>query len=424
MKEKIAFTVTRYGKDINGGAELHCRMLAERLTDTFDVEVLTTCIKNYVTGAQGYKEGVEIINGVTVRRFRTEPGKLGTEKEWLAKVRLQRRIRRLLYWCGCLKYVAKAFPVWKWRLGADIHAFKSSIFYSPEMHEWLKTRKHEYKAIISMTATYAPFFAAADAAGEKMIGIPTLHPERAAFRPALTLSFTKAAFIGYNTGEEQKLAENIFGKNNIRGSIISTGIDSIQEADWHTVKEKFSLPEKYVVFIGRIEKGKTGKLVNYYTKYCKKYPDAPKLVMVGGIICDIGKHENTFYTGFVSDEEKRSILRHALMLINPSKYESLSLVVLEALRDKVPVLVNGKCNVLKEHGIRSKNAILTYSSYREFRDNFKKISEDADTREYMKHAGESYFLENYSWDTIMPRLRKAIESISGISENDLYEKEQ
>ena len=52
-KEKIAFIVVRYGKDINGGAEYHCRMLAERLVNDYDVEVLTTCVKNYVTGDTG-----------------------------------------------------------------------------------------------------------------------------------------------------------------------------------------------------------------------------------------------------------------------------------------------------------------------------------------------------------------------------------
>lgn len=53
-KEKIAFIVVRYGKDINGGAEYHCRMLAERLVNDYDVEVLTTCVKNYVTGDNEY----------------------------------------------------------------------------------------------------------------------------------------------------------------------------------------------------------------------------------------------------------------------------------------------------------------------------------------------------------------------------------
>ena len=46
-KENIAFVVVRYGLNINGGAEYHCRMLAERLTNDYNVEVLTTCVDNY-----------------------------------------------------------------------------------------------------------------------------------------------------------------------------------------------------------------------------------------------------------------------------------------------------------------------------------------------------------------------------------------
>ena len=41
-KEKVAFVVVRYGKNINGGAEYHCQMLAERLVSDYEVEVLTT----------------------------------------------------------------------------------------------------------------------------------------------------------------------------------------------------------------------------------------------------------------------------------------------------------------------------------------------------------------------------------------------
>lgn len=39
---KIAIVVQRYGADINGGAELHARYVAERLARYADVRVLTT----------------------------------------------------------------------------------------------------------------------------------------------------------------------------------------------------------------------------------------------------------------------------------------------------------------------------------------------------------------------------------------------
>ena len=42
MKKKVAFVIIRYGAEVNGGAEAHCRMLAERLVPYYDVEVLTT----------------------------------------------------------------------------------------------------------------------------------------------------------------------------------------------------------------------------------------------------------------------------------------------------------------------------------------------------------------------------------------------
>ena len=46
---KLAVVVQRYGADINGGAELHARYIAERLARHAEVEVLTTCARDYVT---------------------------------------------------------------------------------------------------------------------------------------------------------------------------------------------------------------------------------------------------------------------------------------------------------------------------------------------------------------------------------------
>src|SRR5688500_7379003 len=66
---KLAVVVQRYGAEINGGAELHARYIAERLSRHADVRVLTTCARDYMTWRNELAAGEEQINGVTVERF-------------------------------------------------------------------------------------------------------------------------------------------------------------------------------------------------------------------------------------------------------------------------------------------------------------------------------------------------------------------
>ncbi len=54
---KLAVVVQRYGADINGGAELHARYIAELLARRHTVEVLTTCAHDYVTWRDEYPAG-------------------------------------------------------------------------------------------------------------------------------------------------------------------------------------------------------------------------------------------------------------------------------------------------------------------------------------------------------------------------------
>src|SRR5688572_33125163 len=67
---KLAVVVQRYGADINGGAELHARYVAERLAAHAEVRVLTTCAHDYVTWRNELPPGEEHVNGIPVERFR------------------------------------------------------------------------------------------------------------------------------------------------------------------------------------------------------------------------------------------------------------------------------------------------------------------------------------------------------------------
>jgi len=70
MTMRLGFVVQRYGLDIAGGAEYHCRLVAERLRRHAEVSVITTCARDYITWADHYPEGEETLNGVRVHRFK------------------------------------------------------------------------------------------------------------------------------------------------------------------------------------------------------------------------------------------------------------------------------------------------------------------------------------------------------------------
>ena len=69
VRMKLAIVVQRYGTEIGGGAELHARYIAERLSSHFEVRMLTTCARDYLTWRNGFSPGDEEINGVRVERF-------------------------------------------------------------------------------------------------------------------------------------------------------------------------------------------------------------------------------------------------------------------------------------------------------------------------------------------------------------------
>ena len=131
---------------------------------------------------------------------------------------------------------------------------------------------------------------------------------------------------------------------------------------------------------------------------------------MGKPVCEIPKHKDIISLGFVSEEDKFSGISGAKCLVLPSRFESLSISVLEAMTLSVPVIVNGGCEVLKGHCVKS-NGGLYYTGYFEFEGILDYVfSHD---REYaiMRGNAEAYVENNYRWEVIMRNFSEMINNI-------------
>jgi glycosyltransferase involved in cell wall biosynthesis len=101
--------------------------------------------------------------------------------------------------------------------------------------------------------------------------------------------------------------------------------------------------------------------------------------------------------GFVDEQTKWDALAACDLLVMPSPYESLSMVLLEAWAVGKPVLVNGKCDVLVGQCRRSHGG-LWYTTEDEFQVAIEKM--DKQIRNQLGLQGKYFVEKNYVWSKI------------------------
>ena len=375
---KIAFVVQRYGLEINGGAELHCRWIAEHMKKFCDVEVLTTRAFDYITWQNHYPEGKEEINGVPVRRFPVirprDPERFG---------RIQNHILDNEHeFADELKWLEEEGPL------------------SPALIDYIKDHAEDFDLFIFFSYRYYHSYWGINALPHKSILVPTAERDAVIHLSLFKDLFNKPQALIYNSVEEKNMINTLSQNQDILGDVVGVGTVVPGQFSPDIFRRKHGIDGDFVVYIGRIDENKgCAQLFDYFQRFKREEASNIKLVLIGDNKLIIPSHPDIIHLGFLSEEDKFSGLKGSLLLMMPSFYESLSMVTLEAWALGKPVLANAQCDVLKGQCQRS-NAGLYYADYFEFKEAFRLLLDSERLREEMGKNGEKYFKDHYTWDVI------------------------
>lgn len=389
---KLAVVVQRYGADLNGGAELHARYVAEHLAPHADVEVLTTSTTDYITWKNDLTPGVEQVNGIQVCRFpvsrERDPDDFGRRSEHVFGE--------------------------EHSIGSELAWLRSEGPTSPALVKHLRRHGHEYDFCVFFSYRYYHAYHGARVTPDQAVLVPTAERD-----PALGLEIFGPAFRGvralmYNSHEERALIQGVSGNERVPGVVVGIGSEVPSDPQPDRFRQRTGLQGPTLIYVGRIDENKGCKeLFDFFQRYARLDP-ALTLVLIGNPIMAIPEHPRIRHLGFVSDEEKFDAMAAAELLVIPSYYESLSMVTLEAWALGRPVLANGKCDVLCGQCVRS-NAGLYYKNYEEFAESLHTILTQRRLREALGANGRIYFDRHYTWPTIE---RKYLDMFDRLQQED------
>lgn len=418
---KLAFVIQRYGAEVLGGSEQLCRLVAERLAPLHEVEVLTTCARDYVTWKNEYPEGSDRVKGVTIRRFASERTRdiesFNTYSDWIFNNPHTR--------------------------ADEMEWLKQQGPWCPALVDHLRRNHEQYDVVIFFTYLYATTVEGLNVCPGRSIVVPTAHDEPAIYLEIFKDVFTKPAALCYLTDSERRFVTRQFPDRPLLEELIGVGIDMPQQQPYPRMPERPEedvatttdtatepdVPEDdeaypshllargsvfcrrhrlhgpFALYGGRIDPGKgCEELLDYFSGYVKEGGDAT-LALMGAKLMSLPEDPSVRFAGMLSEIERVQALEAATVVVCPSPYESLSLLALEALAVGSPILVNARSEVLVEHCVRS-NGGLWYADKDEFIECMRLLFADARLRATLGRNGRDYVREHYRWDIVLGKYER------------------
>jgi glycosyltransferase involved in cell wall biosynthesis len=381
---KIACVVHRFGAAIAGGSEGHCRAVARRLAATHDVTVLTTCAADHVTWRNELPAGESLDDGVRVRRFP------------VARERALDRYGEITERVFDASAGEELEEAWFRENGPDV----------PQLLDYLRQHGADFDRVLLWAFRYATTCFGVDAVPPgkaRVVLVPTAENDPVIRFAATARLFTRPSGFVFLTPEERALVAAHCPAPLPPSCVIGTGLERVDGARAES--------EPFLLYLGRVDPNKGCEtLLRHYMRWSDRTDLRVPLVLAGPANMPIPEHPSVRFLGYVDDARRDALLASASVLVVPSPYESLSIVLLEAWNRGTPALVNGGCDVLRGQAVRSDGA-LYYRTYDEFAHAAETLLRNPETRRQLGQNGLAYVEREYRWPAVMEKLEKFLAAL-------------
>lgn len=396
--KKVAIVVQRCHESVVGGSEALAWQYATLLKDIYEVDVLTTTAVDAAYWSNVLPEGLEVREGINIRRFHVDIGYSPYRTDLFT--RMMQDFSRL----GAGSHNApdggmKHIP---WSISLQEEFVRRIGPYSDSLARYLRSHWSKYRTIIFITYLYpTAYFGLLEVPRGRALFAPTLHDEQPAYLSVYKHAAHRAHSLIWLTEAERRLGHDLWGK--LPGRVVAMAIDAAP-------REPAGRDEPYLLYCGRIDPNKgCNDLFDYFIRFKEEMRSPLRLVLTGTADIPVPDHPEIDFLGFVSAEEKFSLMAGAILYVMPSGKESFSIVTLEAMAQRTPVLVTSVSNVLADH-VKHSGGGRIYHDYASFAAQLSELLPDQSKRSRMGELGREYVTSRYTPARIRQSLIDAVES--------------
>ena len=386
------FDLTGKAAIITGSSRGIGRAIAERLAETHDVTVLTSCARDYLTWRNVYTPGESQLGRVRVRRFPvTHPRHL-------------HRFADLSHEVFGRRSTVETQRAWFEENGPTV----------PDLVDHLRSEGVQYDLVLFWSYRYYPSFFGLPHVRDRAILVPTAEEDPTIWLDVLGDYFSLPAGYVFLTEEERDLVASRANGPLPPSCVIGSGLApaDLPHPELRGELENMGVSFPYALYLGRVEKNKGCEtLFRHYRQYVDEGRPPLPLVLAGPEFMEVPSHPQIRPLGFVPEHLRETLLGSARTLIMPSPYESLSLVLLEAWNHGVPALVNGGCKVLEGQTLRA-NGGLYYHHANEFVEALTLLATDEELAVRFGAQGRAYVETWYRWPRVMATLEPFLRAVA------------